>query len=52
MRKIDKPDAAEFAPYTISYIGLLPDDGLVLDHLEENAKTTAVLMQSLTQNQL
>src|SRR4051812_28667328 len=52
MRKIDKPDAAEFAPYTISYIGLLPDDGLVLDHLEENAKTTAVLMQSLTQEQL
>jgi len=52
MRTIAKPDASEFAPYTIIYIGLLPDDGLILDHLAENAKTTAAFMQSLTAQQL
>src|SRR4051794_23474575 len=52
MRKIDKPNPSEFAPYTIIYIGLLPDDGDVLDHLAENAKTTAGFIQSLTQEQL
>src|SRR4051812_26994046 len=52
MRKIDKPSPTEFAPYTISYIGLSPDDGLVLDHLAENAKVTSVFMKSLTQEQL
>jgi hypothetical protein len=29
MKKIEKPEAGEYAPYSIMYIGLLPDDGLV-----------------------
>jgi len=47
MRLIDKPTADEYAPYTIIYIGLLPDDGRVLWHLEENSKSTTDLMRSL-----
>jgi hypothetical protein len=27
MLKIEKPGEDEYAPYTIRYIGLLPDDG-------------------------
>jgi uncharacterized damage-inducible protein DinB len=33
MRRIDKPQAGEYTPYTIMYIDLVPDDGLVLEHL-------------------
>ncbi|HEY0545479.1 MAG TPA: hypothetical protein VGC91_08900 [Pyrinomonadaceae bacterium] len=40
MKKIEKPGAGEYAPYTIRYIGLLPDDGLVPKHLEDNLKVT------------
>lgn len=28
MKKIEKPREGEYAPYTIMYIGLLPDDGV------------------------
>jgi hypothetical protein len=40
MRKIGKPEEGEYAPYAIMYIGLLPDDGLVLKHLRDNLKAT------------
>lgn len=36
MRKIEKPEEGEYAPYTIMYIGLLPDEGLVLKHLRDD----------------
>jgi uncharacterized damage-inducible protein DinB len=38
-RPISKPTKEEFPPYAIKYIKLLPDDGLVLDHLESNFQT-------------
>lgn len=38
MRKIQKPLQDEYAPYAIMYIKLLPDDGLILEHLETNAE--------------
>jgi uncharacterized damage-inducible protein DinB len=38
MKIIPKPAAGEYAPYAIMYIGLLPDDGLVLKHLQDNLK--------------
>lgn len=47
MRKIEKPGAGEYAPYAIMYIGLLPDDGLVLKHLEDNSEATKDFILSL-----
>jgi uncharacterized damage-inducible protein DinB len=52
MKKIEKPKEGEYAPYTISYIGLLPDDGLVLQHLEENLKATSDFILSLPEENL
>jgi uncharacterized damage-inducible protein DinB len=52
MKRIEKPGEGEYAPYTIMYIGLLPDDGLVLKYLEENLKTTEDLILSLPEEKL
>src|SRR3954466_6573706 len=52
MRKIGKPEAGEYAPYAIMYIGLLPDDGLVLQHLRDNLKMTAEFILSLPEEKL
>jgi hypothetical protein len=40
MKRIEKPAASEYVPYAERYIGLLPDDGLVLKHLQDNLKAT------------
>ena len=47
MRHIPKPLEGEFAPYTIMYIGLLPDDGLVLAHLQTNMQLVFDLVRPL-----
>ena len=47
MNRIDKPQPGEYAPYAIQYIGLLPDDGLVLRHLRDNLRATRELILSL-----
>jgi uncharacterized damage-inducible protein DinB len=52
MKKIEKPEEGEYAPYTIMYIGLLPDDGLVLKHLEDSLKATTDLILSLPEERL
>lgn len=52
MKKIEKPQAGEYAPYTIMYIGLLPDDGLVLKHLQDNLQATKNLILSLPAEKL
>ena len=52
MRTIPKPLEGEFAPYAIMYIGLLPDDGLVLDHILENMNIMGNLVRSLSEDQL
>ncbi len=52
MKKITKPQAGEYAPYTIMYIGLLPDDGLVLQHLQNNLQATKALILSLPEEKL
>jgi uncharacterized damage-inducible protein DinB len=52
MKKIEKPEVGEYAPYTIMYIGLLPDDGLVLKYLEENLKATKDFILSLPEEKL
>lgn len=52
MKKIEKPLEGEYAPYTIMYIGLLPDDGLVLKHLKDNLKATTDFIFSLPEEKL
>src|SRR3982751_3358845 len=52
LRSISKPHEGEFAPYAMMYIGLLPDDGLVLHHMQENFKIVRDLIQPLTEAQL
>src|SRR5437868_7740336 len=52
MQRIEKPEAGEYAPYTIMYIGLLPDDGLVLKHLQANLQATTDFILSLPEEKL
>jgi uncharacterized damage-inducible protein DinB len=52
MKKIEKPGEGEYAPYAIIYIGLLPDDGLVLRHLKDNLKATKNFILSLPEEKL
>jgi uncharacterized damage-inducible protein DinB len=52
MKRIEKPEEGEYAPYAIMYIGLLPDDGLVLKHLEDNLRATKEFILSLPEEKL
>ena len=52
MKRIEKPGEGEYAPYAIMYIGLLPDDGLVLTHLRDNYRSTRDLVLSLPEDKL
>lgn len=52
MRTIPKPEPGEYAPYAIMYIGLLPDDDLILKHLDDNLRTTTEFMRSLPEEKL
>jgi uncharacterized damage-inducible protein DinB len=52
MRRIEKPGEGEYAPYTIMYIGLLPDDGLILNHLRDNCRYTRELILSIPDDKL
>jgi uncharacterized damage-inducible protein DinB len=52
MKRIQKPAEGEYAPYAIMYIGLLPDDDLVLQHLQDNLKTVLDFIRSLPAEKL
>jgi hypothetical protein len=52
MRRIEKPSEAEYAPYAIQYIGLIPDDGQVIDHLTKNFEVTRAFLRSLPEDKL
>ena len=52
MKIIPKPAEGEYAPYAIMYIGLLPDDGLVLRHLEDNLQIAIDLARSIPEEKL
>ena len=52
MRRIEKPNQDEYAPDVIKYISLLPDDGLVLDHLQQNFETTRAFLLGLPEDKL
>jgi uncharacterized damage-inducible protein DinB len=52
MKLIPRPEPGEYAPYAIMYIGLLPDDGLILKHLEDNLRTTTEFLRRLPEEKL
>lgn len=52
MKLIPKPIVGEYAPYTIMYISLLPDDGLILEHLRDNLENTVSFIRSLSEGKL
>jgi uncharacterized damage-inducible protein DinB len=52
MKKIQKPKEGEFAAYASMYIGLLPDDGRVLNHLKDNLKATRDFILSVPEEKL
>lgn len=52
LKIIPKPKANEFAPYTIMYIDLVPNDGLVLDHLRRNLETTIQFVRAIPEENL
>jgi len=52
MKIIAKPEAPEYAPYTIIYIGLLPDDGCILKHLQDNLTITNNFLRELPEDKL
>ncbi|MBI1281040.1 MAG: DUF664 domain-containing protein [Anaerolineaceae bacterium] len=52
LRTIPKPLEGEFAPYAIMYIDLLPDDGLVLRHMQDNLNIIMGLIRPLSEAKL
>lgn len=52
MKVIPKPEVGEYAPYTTMYISLLPDDGLILKHLQNNLVASTDFIRSLPEEKL
>jgi hypothetical protein len=52
MRLIEKPKENEFPPYASMYIGLVPGDGLLLEHLKENFSAIKKPILSLPEEKL
>ena len=52
MRNIPKPQAGEYPPYAIMYIDLVPDDGQVLQHMQDNLATMRQMFESLPEEKL
>jgi uncharacterized damage-inducible protein DinB len=52
MNRIDKPNETEYPAYASMYINLVPDDGLVLQHLSENFKKMQYLILSFPEESL
>ena len=51
-RTIEKPGTGEYPAYAHIYIDLLPDDGLILRHLENNLKSTKKFIASIPKARL
>lgn len=52
MRMIQKPWPDEYPPYSEIYMQLVPADGLILQHLEENFNDLKKLIYSLAEDKL
>lgn len=49
---IEKPKEGEYPAYASRYIGLLPDDGMILAHLAENVASTKKFIASIPKDRL
>ena len=52
MNVIQKPNEGEYAHYAIIYIDQVPDDGLVVHHLQDNLKAVQTLVLSFPPERL
>ena len=52
LRVIEKPGVGEYPAYAHIYIDLLPDDGLILKHLEDNLESTRKFIASIPKARL
>ncbi len=52
MKLIEKPNPGEYPPYADMYMKWLPDDGLVLQHLEDNFKMVKEFVLALPPGKL
>jgi hypothetical protein len=52
VRLIDRPQEGEYAPYTVMYYDLLPDDGLVLQYMLDELESIRALVQPLSADRL
>jgi uncharacterized damage-inducible protein DinB len=52
MKKIQKPQEGDYVPYTIMYMDLFPDDGLILQHMLASVQTIKDLILPLSEEQL
>jgi hypothetical protein len=52
MKIIHKPQEGDYVPYTIAYLDLLPDDGLVLHYMLDILPTLKELILPLTEERL
>lgn len=51
-RIIEKPEQGEYPAYAYIYIDLLPNDGKILQHLDDNLKSTTKFIASLPKDRL
>lgn len=49
---ISKPPVGEYPPYALAYINKVPDDGRILEHLQNNTSVLRSLIGSLSEEQL
>lgn len=52
MRHIPKPEPGEYDSYALEYFNLIPNDGLVIQHLEDNAKQFEEIVSGLSEEAL
>jgi uncharacterized damage-inducible protein DinB len=52
MQKIQKPAAGEYKDYSAAYISKVPDDGMVLQHLQTDFETIHTLVMDLPEEKL
>ena len=52
MKLISKPEDGEFAPYAAMYIDLLPNEGLVLQHLQNNLENSIQFIRTFSEERL
>ena len=52
MRLIAKPQEGDYPPYAIMYIKLLPDDGLLFQHLRDAIERSAAFYRAIPAEKL